>query len=105
MAGFVSICTHGSFFACGLFTNTVERIRIVFANGSIEWIDASSPAFKYVLGSMGLFGIITHVKIQLRKVGGIHADVTPFCIALPQLADLCDKIITATCVIPFALGY
>lgn len=93
IAGFVSTSTHGSFFDSGLFSNCVLALRVVFADGLIEWVDKHDAVFRYLLGGMGLFGIITHVKIQLRDASGFSSQLTPFHIPVKHLSALCERIL------------
>lgn len=91
VAGFISNCTHGSFYRNGLFTRCVEAVRVVRPDGKIEWIEKSNPMFRFLLGGMGYFGFITHVKIRLQPAASLGAGVIPFNAPVKALASWLDR--------------
>ena len=62
------------------FSNNIIFLKILLTNGKIIKITKKNKLFKYIVGGMGLLGIILEVSIKLKKVNSNFLKVKTVCI-------------------------
>ncbi|STX27505.1 cytokinin oxidase [Legionella beliardensis] len=64
-AGSVGTNIHGWSHKSGLLSNTILEMEIINAKGELETVKPDHPLFSLIAGGLGLFGVITRIKLQL----------------------------------------
>jgi UDP-N-acetylenolpyruvoylglucosamine reductase len=67
LGGAAGINCHGWDHINGAFCNTVLALRIVNDKGEIQTLTPKDPAFKCFFGTLGYFGIIASITIELTE--------------------------------------
>ena len=78
VGGVMSSCVHGANMHESLLATRVTGVRLLSADGTYEWVRDESE-LRVLRGSLGCFGIITHVQLELQRVTALaasHVDVT-----------------------------
>lgn len=69
LGGALGMNIHGkNNFRVGTLGNHILEIDVLFPNGDLRTLAAPHPLFHAVVSSAGLLGIITRIKIQLKRV-------------------------------------
>lgn len=66
IAGCISTPAYGGNVSEGLFYDGVLRLRVMNSEGIFQWIEGDD-FLKFYKGSMGCFGIITHVVMKIKE--------------------------------------
>lgn len=74
VGGAVAVGCHGTGIATGNFCDQIREIRIVRADGEEVTIKHGSPEFPAALVSLGTFGIVTAVKLEVVPQFNVYVD-------------------------------
>ena len=66
IGGCICAPAYGGNISEGLFFDSVLRMRIMSSEGHYQWIEGEDY-LKYHKGSMGCFGIVTHVVLKIKE--------------------------------------
>ena len=66
IGGCVSAPAYGGNIGEGLFYDSVLRMRVMNSDGHFQWIEGDD-FLKFYKGSMGCFGVITHVTLKIKE--------------------------------------
>lgn len=65
VGGSIGTNIHGWDHHTGMLSNTIEEMEVVTAQGDIKLLTPKDELFHQITGGLGLFGIITKVKLKL----------------------------------------
>jgi L-gulonolactone oxidase len=91
IAGAVATGTHGTGDGFGVIADTVERLRLVTADGAIRELDPSDgDAFRAACVSLGTLGVVTELTLSVRPAYRLaeHSYTTPVETVLADLDGL-----------------
>lgn len=91
VAGSVCTSTHGGRVGGSLVSDCVDAVRVVGASGGPRWLradDADPLPFRCILGGYGALGVLTHVRLRLRRAGRLAVDVARSTTDVSGFADL-----------------
>lgn len=78
LAGALAMNIHGkNAYKVGTIGEQVTEIDVVFPNGDVRTLKPESPLFPAVVSGAGLLGVITRVKIKLKRVHSGDLRVLP----------------------------
>lgn len=78
LAGALGMNIHGkNNFVSGTFGENVTELDVVFPNGDVRTLTKESPLFNRVISSAGLLGVITRVKIKMKRIQSGDIRVLP----------------------------
>ncbi|MBX3113254.1 MAG: FAD-binding oxidoreductase [Fimbriimonadaceae bacterium] len=78
LAGALGMNLHGkNAFQAGPIGNFVLEYDVVFPNGTRRTLNQNSPLFSKIISSAGLLGVITRVKLKLKKIQSGDLRVLP----------------------------
>lgn len=81
LAGALGMNIHGKNNYCsGPIGEHVTELDVVFPNGDVRTLTPESPLLKKVISSAGLLGVITRVKIKMKKIQSGDIRVLPLSI-------------------------
>lgn len=84
------ICTpaYGGNINEGLFYDSVVRMRVMNSDGNFQWIEGDD-FLKFYKGSMGCFGIITHVALRIKEAKPTNCILSSLSVGLaPACVDV-----------------
>lgn len=83
LAGALGMNIHGkNNFVAGTLGEHVTEMDVVFPNGDVRTLTPDSPLFSKVISSAGLLGVITNVKLKLKRIHSGDVRVLP--LSLPN---------------------
>ena len=88
VGGCVCAPAYGGNISEGLFYDSVLRMRIMNSEGNYQWIEGPDY-LKYYNGSMGCFGIVTHVVLQIKEAKPTNCVLSSLSVGLaPACVDV-----------------
>lgn len=77
IGGMLSSNVHGKdSWKLGNFEHNILAFQLLTADGNLRWIDRnSSELFNAVIGGLGLFGLITRVRLKLQSIQSTNLSV------------------------------
>ncbi len=87
LGGCIAMNVHGkNHFAVGCIGEHVEELEVVLPGGEIRTLTPADELFRAVVGGFGMLGVVTAIRLRLKRVESGLLDVTA--LATASLADM-----------------